>query len=68
MTQYMLSVHHDGVDDAAFQMSDEDMQAAFKAVDAVNAEMHGDRRLGVRRRASRCPTAPPWCEPTRATR
>ncbi len=39
MTQYMLSVHHDGVDDAAFQMSDEDMQAAFKAVDEVNAEM-----------------------------
>ena len=39
MTQYMLSVHHDGVDDAAFQMSDEDMQATFKAVDAVNAEM-----------------------------
>jgi hypothetical protein len=32
-------VHHDGLDDAAFQMSDEDMQATFKAVDEVNAEM-----------------------------
>jgi hypothetical protein len=39
MTQYMLSVHHDGTDDAAFQMSEEDMQATFKAVDEVNAEM-----------------------------
>jgi hypothetical protein len=39
MTQYMLSVHHDGLDDAAFQRSDEDMQATFKAVDEVNAEM-----------------------------
>ena len=39
MTQYMLSVHHDGQDDAAFQMSEEDMQATFKAVDEVNAEM-----------------------------
>ena len=39
MTQYMLSVHHDGLDDAAFQQSEEEMQAAFKAVDAVNAEM-----------------------------
>ena len=39
MTQYMLSVHHDGQDDAAFQMSEEDMQATFKAVDEVNAEL-----------------------------
>lgn len=39
MTQYMLSVHHLGPDDAAFQMSDEDMQATFKAVDAFNAEL-----------------------------
>ncbi len=39
MTQYMLSVHHAGPDDAAFQMSPEDMQAAFEAVDAVNAEL-----------------------------
>jgi hypothetical protein len=37
MTQYMLSVHHKGPDDAAFQMSDEDMQATFKAVDEFNA-------------------------------
>jgi hypothetical protein len=39
MTQYMLSVHHTGPDDPAFQMSPEDMQATFEAVDAVNAEM-----------------------------
>jgi hypothetical protein len=39
MTQYMLSVHHDGLDDPAFQMSDEDMQATFKAVDEFNAEL-----------------------------
>jgi hypothetical protein len=39
MTQYMLSVHHDGLDDVAFQMSAEDQQATFEAVDAVNAEM-----------------------------
>ncbi|MEQ1786224.1 MAG: YciI family protein [Acidimicrobiales bacterium] len=39
MAQYMLSVHHTGTDDAAFQMSEDEMQATFKAVDAVNTEM-----------------------------
>jgi len=39
MTQYMLSVHHDGVDDAAFQMSPEEMQETFAAVDVFNAEI-----------------------------
>ncbi|AKK07593.1 hypothetical protein HCH15_07995 [Corynebacterium testudinoris] len=34
MTQFMLSVHHDGA--PAYQ-SDEDMQAAFAAVGAFNA-------------------------------
>jgi hypothetical protein len=39
MTQYMLSVHHTGPDDPAFDMSPEDMQATFEAVDGVNAEL-----------------------------
>lgn len=39
MTEYMLSVHHDGLDDPAFRMSEEEMQATFKAVDAFNAEV-----------------------------
>jgi hypothetical protein len=39
MTQYMLSVHHDGLDDAAFQMSEEEMQATFQAVDEFNAQL-----------------------------
>jgi hypothetical protein len=37
MTQYMLSVH--GVDGQDSYPSDEEMQAAFKAVDELNAEM-----------------------------
>ncbi|GAB2503248.1 YCII-related domain protein [Corynebacterium atrinae] len=36
MTQFMLSVHHDGA--PAYQ-SDEDMQAAFAAVSAFNADI-----------------------------
>src|SRR5689334_5072683 len=36
MTQYMLGVHHTGPDDEAFNWSDEEMQAAFQAVDAFN--------------------------------
>jgi len=36
MTQYMLAVHH-GPD--AMPPSDEDMQQAFRQVDALNAEM-----------------------------
>jgi hypothetical protein len=40
MTQYMLSVHHDPVDDARMAaMTPDEMQATFEAVDAVNAEM-----------------------------
>ena len=39
MTQYMLSVHHHGLDDPAFHLSEDEMQATFKAVDAVNNEM-----------------------------
>ncbi|MDQ2649800.1 MAG: YciI family protein [Actinomycetota bacterium] len=39
MTQYMLGVHHTGPDDEAFQWSDEEMQAAFEAVDAFNKDI-----------------------------
>ena len=38
MTQYMLSVHHDPEDPGA-DMTPEDMQAAFTAVDAFNAKL-----------------------------
>ena len=36
MTQYMLSVHHREGDP---EVSDEDMQKAFKAVDAFNTKI-----------------------------
>jgi hypothetical protein len=36
MTEYMLSVHHDG---AVPTMSDDEMQAAFAAVEAFNEEV-----------------------------
>ena len=42
MAEYMLSVHHDGTDDAAFEMSPEDMQATFAAVDAFNTELQAE--------------------------
>jgi hypothetical protein len=38
MTQYMLSVHHDGSEDFG-SMSEEDMQKAFAAVDKFNEEI-----------------------------
>lgn len=40
MTQYLLSVHGPAdADELAASMTEEDMQAAFKAVDAFNAEL-----------------------------
>jgi hypothetical protein len=38
MTQYMLSVHHESVDEVA-NISDEDMQRMFKQVDAFNTKV-----------------------------
>jgi hypothetical protein len=38
MTQYMLSVHHDGTEDFE-SMSQEEMQRIFAAVDEFNAEI-----------------------------
>ena len=38
MTQYMLSVHHDGSEDFE-SMSQEELQKVFKAVDAFNSIM-----------------------------
>ena len=38
MTQYMLSVHHDGSEDFE-SMSQEELQKVFKAVDAFNQEL-----------------------------
>ena len=40
MTQYMLSVHHDGTTPA--YTNDEDMQAAFAATDAFNNKVIAD--------------------------
>jgi len=47
MTQFMLSVFHDpGVHDAgAAYQSDEEMQAAFAAVDAFNQELQSNDQL-----------------------
>ena len=42
MAQYLLGVHHSGPDDAAFSWSDEEMQAAFQAVDAFNQKITAD--------------------------
>ena len=42
MAQYMLGVHHTGPDDEAFNWSDEEMQAAFQAVDAFNQQITAD--------------------------
>lgn len=39
MTQYMLSVHHTGPDDEAFQLSEDEMQATFAAVDKFNQKI-----------------------------
>jgi hypothetical protein len=39
MTQYMLGVHHSGTDDPSFDMSPEEMQATFEAVDAFNKKI-----------------------------
>lgn len=38
MTQYMLSVHHDGTEDFA-SMSEDEMQKIFAAVEAFNEEV-----------------------------
>ncbi len=42
MTQYMLSVHHQGPDDPAFQVGPEVQQAMFEAVDAFNTELQAE--------------------------
>lgn len=39
MAQYMLGVHHNGTDDPSFNMTDEEMQATFEAVDAFNKKV-----------------------------
>ena len=41
MTQYMLSVHHDGTENFE-SMSEEDLQKVFAAVDAFNQELKSE--------------------------
>ena len=55
MTQYLLSVHHDGDADAARRPRT--WSRPFKAVDAFNAELQAVGRLGVRRRPAPADTA-----------
>ena len=49
MTQYLLSVHHDGTEDVEGGCQD-DMQRVFKQVDDFNADLQEVRQLGLRRR------------------
>ena len=67
MTQYMLSVCHSPNDPVPDDP--EEMQKAFKQVDAFNAELQAAGPVGVRRRPARAERPRPSSGPRRtATR